>query len=240
MLNTLRENVPGFDYYSKMGGLNKFWDGYDNQLVCWLDDPAVHRTGDEESVQRFKNVISTGETLVEVKHGSMVFDSSLIIISCNFHPQGLANTCGLDNQEAMHRRFTDMCGAWEIDTRTAASNRLPVHLLRILKRNLEQFNISFDACDMVRKLPVFDTVRYDDLPVLESCNIAEFVIIKKMLSKGYYYLDNFRTLDTDMSNCQMGRRSGRILTLILKHNPNPRIELQSTVGLQTFSNFYSQ
>ena len=75
VLNTLREHVLGFDYYSKMGGSSNFWDGYDNQLVCWLDDPvaaAVHRTGDEESVQRFKNVISTGETLVEVKHGSTV------------------------------------------------------------------------------------------------------------------------------------------------------------------------
>ena len=39
VLNTLREHVPGFDYYSKIGGLSNFWDGYDNQLVCWLDDP---------------------------------------------------------------------------------------------------------------------------------------------------------------------------------------------------------
>lgn len=59
-----------------MGGLSKFFDGYDNQPITWIDDlvsPSCFRTGDEEPVQRFKTVISTGEVLVEVKHGSMVF-----------------------------------------------------------------------------------------------------------------------------------------------------------------------
>ena len=76
-LNTIRKLYPQADYYAKMGGLSKYFDGYDNQPVCWIDDPvspAVCRTGDEEPVQRFKTVISTGEVLVEVKHGSMVFD----------------------------------------------------------------------------------------------------------------------------------------------------------------------
>ena len=65
-----------------MGGLSKYWDGYDNQPICLVDDPvslSVYRTRDEEPIQRLKTIISTGKVLVEVKHGSMVLDSSLII-----------------------------------------------------------------------------------------------------------------------------------------------------------------
>jgi len=57
VLNTIRSMHPQVDYYSKMGGLGKFWDGYDNQPICWIDDPiaaSVVRTGDEEPVQRLK------------------------------------------------------------------------------------------------------------------------------------------------------------------------------------------
>jgi len=31
--------VYGIDYYQKMGGLKRFWDGYDNQPIVWIDDP---------------------------------------------------------------------------------------------------------------------------------------------------------------------------------------------------------
>ena len=96
-----------------MGGLSKFWDGYDNQPICLVDDPvslSVYRTRDEEPIQRLKTIISTGEVLVEVKHGSMVFDSSLIIISSNIRPDDMARTSGEDNMDAMYRRFTDTCG----------------------------------------------------------------------------------------------------------------------------------
>ena len=60
------------DNYAKIGELSKPFDGYDGQPITWIDDPvslSCFRTGDEESVQRFKTVISYGKTLVEVKHG---------------------------------------------------------------------------------------------------------------------------------------------------------------------------
>ena len=91
--NTIRRLYPTADYYAKMGGLSKYFDGYDNQPICWIDDPvspAVCRTGDKDPVQRFKTVISTGEVLVEVKHGSMVLDSSLIIVTSNMDPRDMA------------------------------------------------------------------------------------------------------------------------------------------------------
>ena len=175
VLNTIRTLYPKADYYCKLGGLSKFWDGYDNQPICWLDDPcspAVARTGDEEPIQRLKNVFSTGEVLVEVKHGSMVFDSSLVILSCNFDPRDLAQACGSDSRDAM---YTDTCGAYEIDTRVAAVRRLPVHLTKMIARNLEQFDITIDVDTVIKKLPEFKAVQYADIPLLSACNLSEYV-----------------------------------------------------------------
>ena len=56
LLNVIRKLYPKVDYYSKMGGLSKFFDGYDNQPITWIDDPVsplCFQTGDEEPVQRF-------------------------------------------------------------------------------------------------------------------------------------------------------------------------------------------
>lgn len=53
VLNTIRRLYPQIDYYSKMGGLSKYFDGYDNQPITWIDDPVSPsplRTGDEEPV----------------------------------------------------------------------------------------------------------------------------------------------------------------------------------------------
>ena len=91
--------------------------------------PSCFRTGDEEPVQRLKTMISYGETLIEVKHGSMVFDSSLIIISTKLDPKQMAKACGIDNDCAMYRRFTDTCGAYEIPDAARARNQLRQKLL---------------------------------------------------------------------------------------------------------------
>lgn len=104
---------------SYVGDLSRFWDGYDNQPLVWIDNPvspSVLRTGDEEPLQCLKTIISTREILVEVKHRSMVFDSNLIIISCNIHPNELATTCGEENRATMFQRFTDTYGAHYIGT----------------------------------------------------------------------------------------------------------------------------
>ena len=73
-----------------------------NQPIVYIDDPVTSQakiTGDESAVQRFKNIISSGDVQVEVKGGSMVFDSSLIIITSNIDPSDLANSCGIDNNQ---------------------------------------------------------------------------------------------------------------------------------------------
>ena len=99
-----------------MGGLSKFFDGYDNQEIVWIDDPNIDfDKEDNENVQRFKNILSTGDTLIEVKHGIMVFDSKLVLISCNLHPQKLAMSMGQENITPMHRKFTDTLGDFSKD-----------------------------------------------------------------------------------------------------------------------------
>ena len=158
VLNTIRRLYPEVDYYAKMGGISKFYDGYDNQPITWIDDPvspSCFRTGDEEPVQRLKTVISYGETLIEVKHGRMVFDSSLIIISTNIDPEQMAKACGIDNECAMYRRFTDTCGAYEIPNALAARYKLIEHLTKIIARNMSHVhNIEIDTQHALHSLHV--------------------------------------------------------------------------------------
>ena len=86
-----------------------------------------------------KYVYGTEHQLRTVKYGSMVFDSSLIIISTNIRPDDMARASGEDNMDAMHHRFTDTCGAFNIDTKVAARKRLPVFLLRIIQENIRHY-----------------------------------------------------------------------------------------------------
>ena len=123
------KSLYGIDFYCKMGGLKKFWDGYDNQEICWIDDPVMMGRNDDESIQELKNVISTGHCRVEIKFGSMIFDSKLIIISCNTPPLTLAGSCGLECRDAIFRRFTDTCGAWYLESQDKVRGSCFVDLL---------------------------------------------------------------------------------------------------------------
>ena len=171
VLNTIRKLYPTVDYYPKIGGLSKYFDGYDNQPITWIHDPvslAVCRTGDKEPVQRFKTVISTGEVLVEVKHGSMVFNSSLIIVTSNMDPRDMADTCGLDNRDAMYRRFTGSCGAYP-DKKTAR-NKMIEHLVRIIKCNVEfHMDVQIDLDHVIRAIPGTSNCVYDNI-VFDECD----------------------------------------------------------------------
>ena len=103
------------DYYSKGGGLRKFWDGYDNQPIAWIDDPVSPQfENDSDAIQQLKNVMSVGDCIVEIKYGSLVFDSALLIITSNIHPVNLSNACGEENKAPIYRRLTDSAGAFFI------------------------------------------------------------------------------------------------------------------------------
>lgn len=77
----LEEVYPALDYYLKKS-LSKYWDGYDNQPIVWIDDPIPSQTQiTTEQASELKSVISTGPAYVEVKYGNMQFDSRLVILS---------------------------------------------------------------------------------------------------------------------------------------------------------------
>ena len=92
--------------YSKSGGLTKYFNGYDNQTIVWMDDPCPIETRTQEMATIFKNVVgSSGPCQVEIKFGAMQFDSHLIIITTNVPPDHMAESFGSFSNEAMYRRF---------------------------------------------------------------------------------------------------------------------------------------
>ena len=104
--------------------------------------------------------MSTGDTLVEVKYGTMVFDSKLVIVSSNLHPQEMATSMGSENIEPMYRRFTDTCGTHEVYTRKLARENLRIFLLKILKR---KFELNYDIGDIYDNLPVCNHISFNDI-----------------------------------------------------------------------------
>ena len=93
------------DFYSKMGGLNKYWDGYDNQPIVVIDDPGLFNIQhNEDCVIAFKNVVSNGAFQVEVKYGSLQFDSYLVIIISNIAP-GILAMSGGSHADSLYSRF---------------------------------------------------------------------------------------------------------------------------------------
>ena len=117
-----------------------------------------------------QTVISYGEILIEVKHGSMVFDSSLIIISTNIDPEAMAKACGIDNECAMHRRFNDTCGAHEIPDARRARNQLVEHLTKIIARNMSHVhNIQIDVSYVIKSIPGVNSLTYEDI-TFNNCN----------------------------------------------------------------------
>lgn len=87
VLQAVYHLYPRLAFYKKMSELSKYWDGYDNQPIVWIDDPGLFdmRYHPEEAAS-FKNVISNGAHTVEIKFGKMQFDSKLCIITANADP----------------------------------------------------------------------------------------------------------------------------------------------------------
>ena len=168
MLSTLQDmNIA--DFYFKGGGLKKYWDGYDNQPIVWIDDPVMlDSTKDSESVQQLKNVFSTGNAVVEVKYGSLTFDSKLVIITSNPSPEYLAGSCGQDNYEPILRRLTDACGSWRIDEKEyCRSNKFKKQLFRIIRRSLDHININdVTAKEVIENITSVKKTNFDDLDLI--------------------------------------------------------------------------
>ena len=67
---------------------------------------------------------------VEVKFGTMVFDSKLIIITSNIEPVDLARATRPDNRDAIFRRLTDTFEARRLTTPSDAREKLTKNIIK--------------------------------------------------------------------------------------------------------------
>ena len=84
-LNRLRDAYPHITTYYKAHGFSKeYWDGYLNQPIVIIDDPSIPTNAFNMATisETYKNILSTGEFICNVKYGSMQFDSHLVIKYC--------------------------------------------------------------------------------------------------------------------------------------------------------------
>lgn len=111
ILGCLRE-CYGVEYFKKGGGLSKWWDGYDYQPICWIEDPGGFKDGNGipqmKDVENFKRLISDGECQMEVKFGTVQFRSYLVVIDTNPSPEGIADKLPLHDQEAILNRINSI------------------------------------------------------------------------------------------------------------------------------------
>lgn len=109
---------PQLDTYWKISGFTKYWDGYDNQPVVFIDDPVMPDIKvSKDDVQGLKMVLSNGPCPVEIKYGAMQFDSKL---ATNQASDVIAYRSGGDNSEAIRRHMVDTVGSYNLISQTKA------------------------------------------------------------------------------------------------------------------------
>ena len=100
-----------------------------------MDDPCAPDQYTNEASVTFKNVVgSSGPCQVEIKYGSMQFDSYLIIITSNTPPDIMAESFGPESALAMKRRFYDPPG------------QIPVHCRQDAKNLVEKITSDWSYC----------------------------------------------------------------------------------------------
>lgn len=157
-----RLSIPFLSYYNKMGSLSKYVDGYDNQFTCWMDDPCAPDQRTNEASVTFKNVVgSSGPCQVEIKYGSMQFDSYLIIITSNTPPDIMAESFGPESALAMKRRFYDPPGQIPVHCRQDAKN-LVEKITKVIGAIAKKcFDIHVDVEAVKALIPLVEHVEFD-------------------------------------------------------------------------------
>lgn len=98
-----------------MGGLKKFFDGYDWQPIVLIDDPVEpNTTFGSEDIQMFETIINEHPHMIEIKGAALPFDTGLVIITANLTPMEMATACGLTCKDAIYRCLTSKPGASEV------------------------------------------------------------------------------------------------------------------------------
>ena len=105
VLNYFRE-LWDITYYFKMGGLSKFFNGYNFDDIVIIDDPVEPSIATGDDIAMFKIIINDHERQVEIKGSSMPWDTKLVIITSNISAKTMANACGETCADAIYRRLT--------------------------------------------------------------------------------------------------------------------------------------
>lgn len=105
VLNYFRDTWSIF-YYFKMGGLSKFFNGYNFDDIVVIDDPVEPSKSSNDEITMFKAIINEHERQIEIKGSSMPWDTRLVIITSNVSPKSMAEACGDTCKEAIFRRLT--------------------------------------------------------------------------------------------------------------------------------------
>ena len=137
VLNFIRDQFD-ITYYFKLGGLSKFFNGYQFDDIIVIDDPVEPTHETNEQVQMFKSLINEHERYIEIKGSSMPLDSKLVIITANISPQTMANACGPTCRDAIFRRLTKPFKPVHIQK--ADHDRYCIYLL---KQMANIFNLNF-------------------------------------------------------------------------------------------------
>lgn len=213
VLKTIQE-MGLCDYFSKGGGLKKYWDGYDNQPITWIDDPvAPDSNKDSESVQQLKNVISTGDCIVEIKYGTMVFDSSILIITSNMSPQNLAVNCGEENYQAIYRRLNDTCGSFQL---VSCGSDHYIGLIKAINKAIDPKN-TWNVDNIIDKLPVIQKRDYSEAA--------------KLLGKRCMYFDDVPSIEEEDEIKRPLKRTRRCLFESDEENDQNVDDINETVTL---------
>ena len=149
ILSTIQKIYPTMCFYA-----TKYFDGYDNQPIVWMDDPCPVENRTQETATIFKNIVgSTGPCQCEIKFGSMQFDSHLIVITTNVPPDVMAESFGQFSNQAMMRRFTEPMKDIRVDSRELAI-KLKKYLIQVIKvLAKDRFDIDIDVEYVLSKLP---------------------------------------------------------------------------------------
>ena len=154
-LETIRKHYPTLDYYSKVAGFSKWWDGYDNQPIVWIDDPVrLDVTRDKESIQQLKTTLSTGPAQVEITGRTLQFDAHLVIITSNATPSSIASSCGESCVGPILRRLVDIGGFRMVTLDDCLC--LPERIFKLCKMKFDaRLNMNIDVDLLLDTLPEY-------------------------------------------------------------------------------------
>ena len=153
--------MGNIQYYYKIGGLSKFFNGYNWQDIVVIDDPVEPDKNSKDEIQMFKTIINEQEREVEIKGSSMPWDTRLVIITANIAPITLANACGPTCTEAIFRRLTTPFKPVHLQ-----HNETERYSIYLIKMFLKIFNLESDppksAEEIMLELPTIENPVSDE------------------------------------------------------------------------------